>query len=413
MSNPYEGDSNSLGVDGLTGKNTTAGNGVAGFSQHGIGVRGDNVDGFAAVHGHGGKNGVWGYTVSPNDSGVFGSNDGGGAGVAGFSQHGLGVLGGSTDGFAAVHGHGGKNGVWGYTVSPNDSGVFGSNDGGGAGVAGFSQHGLGVLGGSTDGFAAVHGHGGKNGVWGYTVSPNDSGVFGSHDGGGPGVAGFSQHGLGVLGGSTDGFAAVHGHGGKNGVWGYTVSPNDSGVFGSNDGSGGNGVAGYSQNGNGVYGFTQTGFAGFFQGNVNVTGDILLPGASDCAEHFDIAGAEQVEAGTVMSISDEGGLAPSRQPYDNRVAGVVSGAGKFKPGIILDKQGSEHSRLPIALLGKVYCKADAEFAPIRIGDLLTTSPTPGHAMKACDPRKAFGSVIGKALQPLATGQGLIPTLIALQ
>src|SRR5215471_18645599 len=93
MSNPYEGDSNSLNIDGLTGKNTTTGNGVAGFSQHGIGVRGDNVDGFAAVHGHGGKNGVWGYTVSPNDSGVFGLNDGSGNGVAGFSKSGIGVLG--------------------------------------------------------------------------------------------------------------------------------------------------------------------------------------------------------------------------------------------------------------------------------------------------------------------------------
>src|SRR5215472_4412003 len=357
---PYEGDSQAASIAGLTGTNNTIGNGVAGFSQDGMGVRGDSIDGFAAVHGHGGKNGVWGYTVSPQDSGVFGSNDGGGNGVVRVSQDGMGVVGFSTNALAAVHGHGGKNGVWGYTVSPQDSGVFGSNDGGGNGVAGVSQD-----------------------------------------------------GMGVVGFSTNAFAAVHGHGGKNGVWGYTVSPNDSGVFGSNDGSGGNGVAGYSQNGNGVYGFTQTGFAGFFQGNVNVTGDILLPGASDCAEHFDIAGAEQVEAGTVMSISDEGGLAPSRQPYDNRVAGVVSGAGKFKPGIILDKQGSEHSRLPIALIGKVYCKADAEFAPIRIGDLLTTSPTPGHAMKACDPRKAFGSVIGKALQPLATGQGLIPILIALQ
>src|SRR5262245_62115322 len=170
-----------------------------------------------------------------------------------------------------------------------------------------------------------------------------AGLTGTNDTTGNGVAGFSQDGMGVRGDSISGFAAVHGHGGKNGVWGYTVSPQDSGVFGSNDGSGGNGVAGYSQNGNGVYGFTQTGVAGFFQGNVNVTGDIFLPGASDCAEHCDIAGAEQVEAGTVRSISDEGGLAPSRQAYDNRVAGVVSGAGKFKPGIILDKQGSEHSR----------------------------------------------------------------------
>ena len=47
------------------------------------------------------------------------------------------------------------------------------------------------------------------------------------------------------------------------------------------------------------------------------------------------------------------------------------------------------------------------------DLLTTSASPGHAMKASEPLRAFGAVIGKALRPLAEGQGLIPILIALQ
>jgi hypothetical protein len=66
-----------------------------------------------------------------------------------------------------------------------------------------------------------------------------------------------------------------------------------------------------------------------------------------------------------------------------------------------------------MMGKVYCKADAQYSSIEVGDLLTTSPTPGHAMKASDPLKSFGSVIGKALRPLTAGQGLIPILIALQ
>jgi hypothetical protein len=57
--------------------------------------------------------------------------------------------------------------------------------------------------------------------------------------------------------------------------------------------------------------------------------------------------------------------------------------------------------------------DAGASPVEVGDLLTTSETPGHAMKAGDPEKAFGSVIGKALRPLAGGRGLIPVLIALQ
>jgi hypothetical protein len=55
--------------------------------------------------------------------------------------------------------------------------------------------------------------------------------------------------------------------------------------------------------------------------------------------------------------------------------------------------------PIALMGKVLCKVDATQAPINVGDLLTTSPTAGHAMKADNPEKAFGTVIGKALSSL--------------
>jgi hypothetical protein len=70
-------------------------------------------------------------------------------------------------------------------------------------------------------------------------------------------------------------------------------------------------------------------------------------------------------------------------------------------------------MPVALTGKAFCKVDAKYAPIEVGDLLTTSPTPGHAMKASDPLKAFGAVIGKALCPLKEGTSLIPILIALQ
>jgi hypothetical protein len=81
--------------------------------------------------------------------------------------------------------------------------------------------------------------------------------------------------------------------------------------------------------------------------------------------------------------------------------------------VLDRQPQQRQRKPVALLGKVFCKADAQFGPIGVGDLLTTSPTPGHAMRADDTRKAFGAVNGKALRPLAEGQGLIPILIALQ
>ena len=142
------------------------------------------------------------------------------------------------------------------------------------------------------------------------------------------------------------------------------------------------------------------------------GDIFLENA-DCAEDFDIVEATQVDPGTVMVLTPEGKLTPSSQAYDKKVAGVISGAGNYRPGLVLDKKPAQDNRLPVALMGKVYCKVDARYAPIGVGDLLTTSDTPGYAMKATDPRKAFGTVVGKALRPLAEGQDLIPILIALQ
>jgi hypothetical protein len=148
------------------------------------------------------------------------------------------------------------------------------------------------------------------------------------------------------------------------------------------------------------------------GNVEVNGDITLAGA-DCAEDFDIASSEEIEPATVVVINQEGVLAQSEEPYDKKVAGVVSGAVDYKPAMVLDRRASRQDRKPIALLAKVYSKVDASFAPIDVGDLLTTSPTPGHAMRADDHMKAFGAVIGKALRPLAGGRSLIPILSALQ
>jgi hypothetical protein len=143
------------------------------------------------------------------------------------------------------------------------------------------------------------------------------------------------------------------------------------------------------------------------------GDILLHNA-DCAEDFDIAESEKIEPGSVMVLNHEGKLQQSNKAYDKKVAGVISGAGNLKPGIILGKNRmTDNSTLPLALMGKVYCKVDAQFIAVRVGDLLTTSSTRGHAMKATDAFKSFGAVIGKALGPLGSGQGLIPILVALQ
>ena len=115
----------------------------------------------------------------------------------------------------------------------------------------------------------------------------------------------------------------------------------------------------------------------------------------------------------MVLNDNGLLQPSNRPYDKRVIGIVSCAGKYKPGLVLDKQAKENNRSPIAIMGKVCCMAIADIAPINVGDLLTTSHISGHVMKVRDENKAFGAVIGKALAPLTDGTGLILVLVALQ
>lgn len=142
------------------------------------------------------------------------------------------------------------------------------------------------------------------------------------------------------------------------------------------------------------------------------GDIVLNNA-DCAEDFDLAPAVAAEPGTVMVLDPRGALLPSTTAYDRTVAGVISGAGECRPALVLDRRPSATPRGTLALVGKVYCKVDAANGSVEAGDLLTTSPTPGHAMKATDPARAFGAVLGKALRPLREGVGLIPILVALQ
>ncbi|MGH2722206.1 MAG: hypothetical protein ACRDJO_11500 [Actinomycetota bacterium] len=143
------------------------------------------------------------------------------------------------------------------------------------------------------------------------------------------------------------------------------------------------------------------------------GDIILSNA-DAAEDFEVADAADRSAGTVMVLSHDGTLEPCAGAYDRRVVGVVSGAGPYRPGIVLDRgEVQDDRRVPISVVGKVACRADANYGSIRVGDLLTTSPTAGCAMKASDPGRAFGSIIGKALSSLDEGEDLVKMLISLQ
>ncbi len=142
--------------------------------------------------------------------------------------------------------------------------------------------------------------------------------------------------------------------------------------------------------------------------LNITG-------ADLSEKFNVNG--EAEPGTVVSIDTEqpGQLIVSSKAYDRTVAGIISGAGDLKIGVLMGQAGTmEHNGHPVALSGRVWCKVDASQAAVVPGDLLTTSNFPGHAMKVLDYEMAKGAVIGKAMTPLAEGKsGLVLVLVSLQ
>ena len=113
------------------------------------------------------------------------------------------------------------------------------------------------------------------------------------------------------------------------------------------------------------------------------------------------------------IGDAGSLVPCSRRYDKRVVGVISGSGTLRRAITLGASGDPAPSAKIALVGTAYCNVDADLAPIEIGDLITTSDSGGHGMKAADPSSSFGAIIGKALVSLSQGRGMVPILLALQ
>jgi hypothetical protein len=153
------------------------------------------------------------------------------------------------------------------------------------------------------------------------------------------------------------------------------------------------------------------------GASKIVTDILeISGGADLSEQFAIRDESELAPGMLVSIDPElpGRLSISREAYDHRVAGVVSGAGGIRTGMMMGQRGTTaHGEHSVALSGRVYCQADATFGVITPGDLLTTSPTPGHAMRVTDPARAQGAIIGKAMTPLREGRGQVLILVSLQ
>jgi len=150
-----------------------------------------------------------------------------------------------------------------------------------------------------------------------------------------------------------------------------------------------------------------------QGNLSV-GTLTIRGGADLAEPFPMK-EDNLGKGSVVVIDEEhpGQLMLSTRAYDTRVAGVISGANGINPGIALHQEGTLDRGENVALTGRVYVKADASRGAIKPGDLLTTSDSPGHAMKVLDYAKAQGAILGKAMSGLDAGTGLVLVLVTLQ
>ena len=210
----------------------------------------------------------------------------------------------------------------------------------------------------------------------------------------------------------------------NGVRGVANNVNHGAVVGVHN-SGGLGVLGLSS-GTGVQGESTSvgGFGGYFrntaggialgvQGTARV-GVLQITGGADLAEPFKMS-HEHIAKGSVVVIDEDhpGQLKLSDKSYDRRVAGIVSGANGVNPGISLQQEGVLEGGQNVSLSGRVYVQADASHGSIKPGDLLTTSDTPGHAMKVSDSARSQGAILGKAMSALKEGKGMVLVLVTLQ
>jgi len=140
------------------------------------------------------------------------------------------------------------------------------------------------------------------------------------------------------------------------------------------------------------------------------------GGADFAESFAVAGDRgRYHAGDLLRVDPKSNrrLRLTDKPYSTLVTGIYS----TKPGVLATPHRMDDSEIasevPLAVVGIVPCKVSTENGPIRRGDLLVSSSTPGYAMRGTDRRRMLGAVVGNALEPLASGKGVIEVLVTLQ
>jgi hypothetical protein len=307
-------------------------------------------------------------------------------------------------------------GVYGfnYSTGSNGVGVRGHHDGSGTGVHGRAagSTGTGVYGEADNSTGGLN-YGGYfkaagewgNGVHGTTTGDTAHGVHGKATG---------LSGKGVYGEATNSSNFATNYGGyfkAEGRSGRGVHGQAKAYGGYFTASADNGIGIYAEGGAGV-----GGYAAYFVGTTR-TNVLEIAGGSDLSERFEVSAEDvQVKPGMVVCIDPRkpGDLVVSKTTYDRTVAGIVSGAGGVKPGMLMGQEGTEaYGEHPVALTGRVYCRADASKSAIEPGDLLTTSDTPGHAMKVTDYNKSQGATLGKAMTSLKEGKGLVLVLVSLQ
>jgi hypothetical protein len=246
----------------------------------------------------------------------------------------------------------------------------------------------------------------------------------------------------VLSGFAHGVLGVQfvndGQSGGGGVQGITFGTSGftSGVFGDAEGTtgGGSGVLGITASPDGAGGvFVNTAGGNVLLGQVASSGSHVnvfrvdgngtvfadggfRPFGADFAESVAVKGdTEHYSPGDLLVIdaSGERRLSLSQVPYSTLVAGIYS----TRPGVVASThrvdEALPNNEVPLAVVGIVPCKVTAENGPITPGDLLVTSSTPGHAMKGTDRGRLVGAVVGKALEPLREGTGVIQVLVTLQ
>jgi len=389
------------------------GTAIFGGADAGTGVQGSSK-GFDAIVGQ---------TSSDAHAGVTGRNltTGANGGVGLYGTGGL--YAGKFDGNVVVNGDANSDALNSTSASPQHAGVSANNSASGFGLWA-SSDGVAIFGrggnlaGQFQGNVVVTGNAAQDALNSTSASPQHAGVSANNSASGfglwassDGVAIFGRGGN--LAGQFQGNVVVTGNASADAFFSTSASAQHAGVSANNT-AGGFGLWA-SSNGTGIFGRGAP--AGYFDGDVQVTGDLVLinsPSSGDVAEDFDMEDDPlHAEPGTVLIIGPAGKLSASLEMYDTRVAGVVSGAGELKPAVVLQRIRVNRRRSPVALIGKVFCKVDAAFGSICAGDLLTTSATLGHAMKVTDRPKALGAILGKALAPLGSGRGLIPILVSLR